>query len=665
MKMKTIYVSPHGDDCNDGTARAPLATLDRAFEAAARGGCARIALAGGTYRLRKTLSLSNRHSGIRVAARGRGRPVVSGMREITGWRMEPDGLMSAPVRWAGTRDRAFRQFFVNGRECQRAAWPKSGFVETSADPKPDGMSWEEWASRNPRSRIEIAPGQMDPSWDFSSSEFTVYHYWVDSHLAPKGVSVGDDGRTFVELEYPCMRSPNLTVARFENSRSIATEPGEWALDWRRGRVYYRPRRGETPQGIRAEAPFVSTLLSIDGADGIAFDGVTFTGARFDLPWGERNDFQASYFVDSAIKLRNARRCSFERCSIENVDGYAIDLLDGTCECRVSHCTLSRLGAGGVRLNCGVKYWRCYGKENPLTDLSVCDPRIRVVGNEVSDCTIANYGRSFPSACGVFLANAEQTRIVHNEIRDGYYTGVSAGWVWGYLPSLSFRNEISFNHIHDIGKGLLSDMGGIYTLGVSTGTVVANNVIHDIDARHYGGWGLYTDEGSTGITMERNVVFRTKFACYHMHYGRDCIIRNNVFGGGRLEQVVRSRREGHLSFLFYNNVVYWTEGELHKGNWDDSEDYEFRFHPDHVRRLRKTTECDWNLYYNPCLELGDVRFGPNLTWEEWKARGQDVHSAWADPRFADPASGDFSLAPDSPVLALGFRPIDVSLVGPRE
>ncbi len=100
--------------------------------------------------------------------------------------------------------------------------------------------------------------------------------------------------------------------------------------------------------------------------------------------------------------------------------------------------------------------------------------------------------------------------------DLYYTAISVGWTWGYQKSPCCGNLIEFNHLHDIGQGMLSDMGGIYTLGIQEGTVLRNNVIHDINSYSYGGWGIYPDEGSaTGIARWRTTSFyRTKSAGFH-------------------------------------------------------------------------------------------------------------------------------------------------------
>ena len=55
---------------------------------------------------------------------------------------------------------------------------------------------------------------------------------------------------------------------------------------------------------------------------------------------------------------------------------------------------------------------------------------------------------------------------------GYLSQASIGWIWGFRDTITCNNRIENNLIHDIGAGILSDMGGIYTLGIQPGTVVA-------------------------------------------------------------------------------------------------------------------------------------------------------------------------------------------------
>jgi hypothetical protein len=118
--------------------------------------------------------------------------------------------------------------------------------------------------------------------------------------------------------------------------------------------------------------------------------------------------------------------------------------------------------------------------------------------------------------------------------------------------------------------------------------------------------------------------------------------------------------------FENNIVYWKEGELLDRAWRDKA-YSFYFHPKNssgTREITSTFDMDWNLYYNPTLSVDKVAFN-GLSFSAWQETGKDKHSVYADPCFVDPGAYDFRLRDDSPALALGFNPIDVSEVGPRE
>ena len=46
----------------------------------------------------------------------------------------------------------------------------------------------------------------------------------------------------------------------------------------------------------------------------------------------------------------------------------------------------------------------------------------------------------------------------------------------------------------------------------------------------------------------------------------------------------------------------------------------------------------------------------------EGRTMDEESIIADPQFVDAAQRDFRLMPTSPALALGFQPIDMTVIG---
>jgi hypothetical protein len=181
--------------------------------------------------------------------------------------------------------------------------------------------------------------------------------------------------------------------------------------------------------------------------------------------------------------------------------------------------------------------------------------------------------------------------------------------------------------------------------------VRYNHIHHVTSRTYGGWALYTDEGSSHILLEYNICHDTSKQGFHQHYGRENVIRNNVFAFGGESMLLYSRAEPHTGFAFTHNLVISDGVPMWQGDYAPT-----------AHRIN----CDDNLYWDvsgtPVL---DQHGDQSLDMTAWQAFGHDCHSHVADPKCANLAARDFTPSPDSPLLSLGFIPIDLSLTGPRE
>ncbi|HIJ52141.1 MAG TPA: right-handed parallel beta-helix repeat-containing protein [Planctomycetes bacterium] len=652
----TFYVSPEGNDRYSGLKEqtnkewtdGPKASLASVRDAIRKFKSKRtltkpirVVIEDGTYPMIEPFVLTPQDSGtkeypITYEAASGARPIFTGGRVIKGFKRGPNGIWQTKIPEVADGKWYFEQLFVNGKRAVRARTPNK-FYHYMGPTSEIPMEGKQGQFRR---TTQVRGDVLKPLQDLNARELgdvtlMAYHKWC---ITRRFITAIDTSANVIVTIGEKLKSysgwPNNTRFHIENFKTALDMRGEWFLA-RDGTLSYMPLANENMSKAHVVAPVIEKLVVFEGkpeakqfVEHIRLKGLIFHHNQSLLPRTGYYPFQAAYVTEAAIMADGARNILIEDCEVGHVATYGVWFRQGCKDCRLAHSYIHDLGAGGIRIGEG----RIRPDEPSRTSHITADNNIIRTG-----------GRIYTSAVGVWIGQSGDNTVTHNDIGDFFYTGISVGWRWGYSESLGKRNNISFNHVHHIGWGVLSDMGGIYTLGPSEGTIVSNNIFHDVYSYSYGGWGLYTDEGSTGIVMENNLVYNTRTGSFHQHYGKENVVRNNILAFSKLYQVQASRVENHLSFTFENNIVYYDTGVLLSGPWNRV-------------RLKMDNNCYWDASGREVKPIGKSL----ADWQ--KETGHDKNSIIADPLFVDAKNSDFRLKPNSPALKVGFKPFDYTKAG---
>jgi hypothetical protein len=599
------------------------------------------------YRIEKTLEFTPEDSGdakatITYAASTGQRPVLSGGRPIGDWQRGNGSLWTANVPGVREGKWTFHQLFVNGQRRTRARTPNVGYLYTAGILAPfDHAKWYE-------SQIEAKNGFLYRDNDlrrwnnFDDALIVLYHSWTTSthfitRLDPKERSVRLAPTSTWPIGYWWEYNTRYHV---ENVPEALDQPGEWYLDRKTGVLSYWPMAGEDLKTAEVVAPVVrQTLVAFRGQpaakkfiEHLRFQGLVFEHTDCYLAPDMPLDQQGATERAPQIAAEGLRHSLWEDCEIRHAGENGLWLDAGCCDNTLRRCHIHDLGGSAVFF--GPKEYRN-------------TPETAVERNVLDNNWIHDGSHIFRGSQGVWIGKASYNQVTHNDISDFHHLGISVGHSWGYAPTTAHHNLVAHNRVHHICNGYFSDGGGIYTLGLSPGTVLRGNVVHDVlptPLMPVGGCGIYHDEGSTGILVEDNLVYNVGAGAFTQHYGRENVCRNNVFAFGGRNPVCCARPEEHLSYTFEGNIVLCDAGQATS---------------DHYSPLKAKTEFRKNLYWDIS---GKEPLFSGVSFAEWQKSGRDRDSRIADPQFLDAKRGDFRLKPTSPALAMGFRPLPLDQAG---
>jgi parallel beta-helix repeat protein len=717
----TIFVAPTGNDGwsgklperNAAGTDGPFASLERARNAVrefkskqAPKESITVMVRGGKYFLDRTLEFGPEDSGsqdfqITYQAYPGEKPVLSGGRKIAGWKPYKGKILQAEVPGTKGGMWRFRQLFLDGQRQTRARYPNfdpssplyGGWVAPEGEGRPDAFNYK--ANTFPR---HWAKPQEAEVFLLENSGLTDIQPIKSIDEKERVITLADrvkdwSGMPYMYLDYPF----HLTVGRgyhfyVENLLEELDEPGEWSLDSEEGVVYFWPPKGQLDKS-EVVAPALSTLIDLTGVSYLTVSGLTFTETTTGdvMHRGGQEGYGAMLpvigrkYVGEAVHMHGAEHCRIENNVFYAVGGNGI-YLEGYNERNIIQGNeIAYAGAIGITL-IGSHYE---------------DPKLRrrfPIYNQVLDNYIHHSGVYDKYVAGIFLGLSESNVIGHNRIEYMPHHGINLGNS-AFGRNVLEYNEIRFAGLQTCDKGAINswmeDPDTHVEKGVPrSGNVIRYNLVADFesrcrmneDAQATGaggtlkggafGWGIYLDNYSSNSFVYGNVIVRSGLYGVLVNGGQNNFIENNIIVDGTLSAARfggwwAPQMEGFMTGnQFSRNIVYTTHSSantIHE---------HYAFSKESIADV--LGESDHNVFFNTAgndfivREISGHHGGvPNgaetekdISLPEWQKMEFDTHSVFADPMFVDAQHDDYRLKPESPALKLGFQPIDMSKIGPR-
>lgn len=568
-----IYVATDGNDEYDGSLSKPFATIHKAIEQAnnlRKSGTVdsiQVLIREGTYRIAKALLLNDSTMDLvnktPILFRGLGNVTISGGKPVVF--SGSDNIVSTQSPLDSTIIPS--DLYIGGQRATRARTPDTGYWKLPSQVIETSMKGE--GNEKPQSTLTMALAteitdslkQLSPQ-ELKSSKVSVH--MVSKWDVTIRYLCSFDPTTQMFTTCPGTQIPSSAQIRkgnyyfVEGYQGALNAPGEW-LNVGDALLYHRTsdQQGSDISGVVTSTNYLMVISGNPGnpMSNISFENIHFAYSNLVLGADGWDPVQAAASQSATINVNYTDNLQFDSCSFQHIGQFAIWMNNAVKNSSINHSYFNDLGAGAIKIGSTAR-----GTVQPDSVLSSI--------NRIENNIIHSGGRKLPCAAAIWIGNSADNVVTHNNIGDFNYSGISVGWTLGYDSSNVRNNEISYNEVQYIGGEVMSDMAGIYTMGVSPGTTIHNNVVHDVSGSIIG-FGIYLDEGSSYITVKDNLVVRTTQGGFMFHYGQKNQIRNNIFAMGLQSQLYLQQQvlKTGTSFNFDTNLVYFENEPLISDNGD--------------------------------------------------------------------------------------------------
>jgi len=267
--------------------------------------------------------------------------------------------------------------------------------------------------------------------------------------------------------------------------------------------------------LQPATPTGGSIIAATQLSYVTFRGITFEVDNFiPPPSGFNNDTNGENTLPAAVDCESCQYVTFDSIVVRHTSASGLQLatLNGHFgppgnNDVIQNSAFYDIGSSGIHIG-----------HLPLgNDVAANVIQSVIVQNNI----VQGYSRVFADGEGIAQGNGDQITYQHNDINDGYHSGISVCEM-GCFGANGNNIITQYNHIWNVMQGITSDGGAIYyqTGGAQkngTGNQILNNLLHDVNdssiiengvlGTGYGGHGIYLDGQSAGMSVENNVVYR--------------------------------------------------------------------------------------------------------------------------------------------------------------
>lgn len=342
-------------------------------------------------------------------------------------------------------------------------------------------------------------------------------------------------------------------------------PQQWFYDKATRQLTYIAASGENPNTDIVEVGNIAQPFSATGLQYVTFTSnttgsLTFQNDNYVLPSTGYASLQLDPNLNSALFTCNpCSNMTFNGVVFRDSTAMLLRALGASTSVFVNGSLFFNAGAYGLQL--GVK---------PANVVCLACTNAKVPNQwQVEGNYFLGGGHWFPSADTLMAGVTNNDNIDYNDISFSYDKGVEICMPATCTVGSAITSSIimSHNHVHNIGRGVMTDLAGIYiATDLGTGIVVDNNLIHDVnssalagDPADFGAHGVYLD-GHTGlVTVKNNLIYRVLHNLIHMNEGPQVggspnVLSNNILANYSTNHGLQGCvgiQSPHVSFKSYS------------------------------------------------------------------------------------------------------------------